>query len=403
MDLSVIIVNFNVRYYLEQCLYSVIRAAENIDCEIIVIDNNSSDDSCLMVNSLFPSVRLIRNISNEGFAKACNQGLKAAEGEFILMLNPDTIVGEETFSKCISFMQSHPDAGAMGVKMADGCGRYLRESKRSIPYPAAAFYKMTGLTRLFSRSPVFSRYYMEHLDADNTSQIEVLPGAFMFLRKSTLDTVGLFDEDYFMYGEDIDLSCRILKAGLKIYYYPEVTIIHYKGKSSGKNPVKSVVSFYRAMLIFTKKYFSGSMPLLYYLFLRISVYSASGAGILLKLTRHFFTHIFSAGTNSEKSYLKDLYKVKSPVLIAANRESFKTITEKIKKADIKITVAGRTGMLEDEPDNEIKGDIGNLNEIIRSVKAKSVIFSVKSLGLTAVINTADSITETQTCKCIVPD
>ncbi|NMC39872.1 MAG: glycosyltransferase family 2 protein, partial [Bacteroidales bacterium] len=303
------------------------------------------------------------------------------------------------------FMRSHPDAGAMGVKMTDGSGRYLRESKRAIPYPAAAFYKMTGLSSLFPRSPVFSSYYMEHLDRDNTSQIEVLPGAFMFLRKSTIGKAGFFDENYFMYGEDIDLSYRIIKAGFKIYYFPEVTIIHYKGKSSKKNPVKSVVSFYRAMLIFTRKHFSGNLPLPYYLILRLAVYSASVAGIFLKITRYFLANIFSGRTNNENeiSYLKDLYKASSPVLVAASRESFKTITEKIKRADIRISVAGRIRVQEDEPGNESKGDIGNLMEIIRTEKAKSVIFSLKSLGLPAAIKSANSITEQQTVKCIVPD
>lgn len=266
MELSVIIVNYNVRDSLKQCLTSVIKASERITCEIIVVDNNSSDGSCSMVSRLFPEVKIISNNYNAGFARACNQALNVSSGEFVLLLNPDTIVEGNTLTGCLEFMRTHEDAGAMGVKMFNGKGRYLRESKRSFPDPATAFYKMSGLSWLFPQSHLFSRYYKENLSTDQTGLIEVLPGAFMFIRKSILAETGLLDEDFFMYGEDIDLSIRILNAGHKIYYYPGLSITHFKGRSSGKRPLTTTIYFYRAMLIFAQKYFrKNNFPLFYYI------------------------------------------------------------------------------------------------------------------------------------------
>jgi O-antigen biosynthesis protein len=283
MKLSVIIVSYNVRKFLSECLASVERAAAETQSEIFVIDNNSTDGSSEMVRKKFPHVRLISNNANLGFSKANNQARDLATGEYILFLNPDTLVGEETFKVCIRFMDLHPDAGAMGVKMIDGNGNYLPESKRSIPTPMVAFYKITGLTSLFPRSNRFGRYYLSHLDDDKINEIEVLTGAFFFARKAALDKTGWFDEDFFMYGEDIDLSCRLLKNNYSIWYNPETSIIHYKGESTKRSSINYVLVFYRAMVVYTKKYFNlpGSFMLL--LLLHTAIYLRATLAIIKRV------------------------------------------------------------------------------------------------------------------------
>ena len=231
------------------------KAAENISSETIVVDNNSADGSCSMVRMNFPGVRLIRNSHNAGFSAACNQAIKVSSGRFVLLLNPDTIVEEDTFKKCLNFMKEHTDAGAVGVKMINGEGRFLPESKRSLPTPATAFFKMAGLSGLFPKSGLFNRYYLGHIDNSETTEADILSGAFMFIRREALDKTGLLDETYFMYGEDIDLSYRLINAGYKNYYYPAAKIIHYKGESTRKGDINYIVHFYRAMLIFIGSHF----------------------------------------------------------------------------------------------------------------------------------------------------
>jgi GT2 family glycosyltransferase len=256
MDLSIIIVNYNVKYFLEQCLHSVLNSSKKIKSEIFVVDNNSVDGSCMMIKEKFPMVKLIENKKNLGFARANNQAIKKATGKYILILNPDTVVEEDTFEKCLKFMESHKEAGSLGVKMIDGKGRYLPESKRSLPTPEVAFYKIFGLSSLFSKSRRFGQYHLGYLDKEQIHEVDVLPGAFILVRKKLLLDIGLLDENFFMYGEDIDLSYRIKQAGYKNYYFPETTIIHYKGESTKKGSINYVVLFYNAMIIFAKKHFS---------------------------------------------------------------------------------------------------------------------------------------------------
>lgn len=271
MKLSVIIVSYNVRNFLESCLYSVEKAASEIDMEVIVVDNNSPDSSVAMVSEKFPSVKLLRNKENHGFSKANNQARELATGEYILFLNPDTLVEENTFRVCIDFMDSHPGAGAMGVKMTDADGKFLPESKRAVPTPMVAFYKISGLTALFPRSESIGRYYLGHLDKNLPHQIEVLTGAFFFARKKVLDETGWFDEAFFMYGEDIDLSCRIIQKNYTIHYHPGTSIIHYKGESTRKASINYVLVFYKAMAIYARKHFNspGTFLLIYLLFIAI--------------------------------------------------------------------------------------------------------------------------------------
>jgi len=255
-DLSVVIVNYNVEYFLEQCLLSVEKAAKNIDAEIFVVDNNSVDGSVNLVKEKFPFVKLIENKKNTGFSFANNQAIKESNGKYVLLLNPDTLVEEDTFEKIIKFMNEHQDAGGLGVLMVDGKGIFLPESKRGLPTPMVAFYKIFGLSALFPKSKIFGRYHLGYLDKNKTHEIEILSGAFMLIRKKVLDEIGLLDETFFMYGEDIDLSYRITKAGYKNYYFPETKIIHYKGESTKKSSVNYVFIFYRAMIIFAEKHFS---------------------------------------------------------------------------------------------------------------------------------------------------
>ena len=272
MKLSIIIVSYNVKHFLDQCLYSVQTAIKDIDAEVYVVDNLSGDGSCEMVREKHAWVNLIENKQNTGFAVANNQAIRLSRGEYVLLLNPDTLVQEQTFRRCIEFMDSHPDAGALGIKMIDGKGNYLPESKRGLPTPAVAFYKISGLIKLVPKSERFARYYMGHLPNDQINEIEILAGAFMFMRKKTLDTVGLLDEDFFMYGEDIDLSYRIIKAGYKNYYLPEPSIIHYKGESTKKGSINYVMVFYKAMILFAQKHFTSGEARLYTSAIRIAIY-----------------------------------------------------------------------------------------------------------------------------------
>lgn len=280
MKLSVVIVNYNVRHFLEQCLNSVFTALKNIESEVFVVDNNSVDGSCAMVGEKFGNVKLIANKKNLGFSAANNQAIHEAKGEYILLLNPDTVVQEDTFSKVVAFMDSHADAGGLGVKMIDGKGRFLPESKRGLPTPAVAFYKIFGLSRLFPKSKRFGQYHLSYLDNKKTHKVEVLSGAFMLLRKTVIDRIGALDEEYFMYGEDIDLSYRITQAGFSNYYFPETTIIHYKGESTKKGSINYVLVFYRAMIIFARKHFSTKNAKAFSMLINSAVYFRASLAII---------------------------------------------------------------------------------------------------------------------------
>jgi GT2 family glycosyltransferase len=257
MRLSIIIVNYNVKHFLEQCLCSVRKAITGMQAEVIVIDNHSTDNSLGYLQKKFPEIQFIANKENVGFAKACNQGLHKSTGEFVLFLNPDCIVPEDCFRKCIQFLESHADAGALGIKMLDGRGRFLKESKRAFPSPLTSLYKLIGLSRLFPRSPVFSKYHLGHLNENNDHAVDVLAGAFMMLKREVVEKTGGFDETFFMYGEDVDLSYRIQQAGYKNYYFSGSEIIHFKGESTRKGSMNYVRMFYKAMSIFVTKHYGG--------------------------------------------------------------------------------------------------------------------------------------------------
>lgn len=254
MKISIVIVNYNVKHYVEQCLLSVERALVGMTGEVYVVDNKSTDNSVEYLKSKFPWVYFIKNDFNAGFSKANNQALRVARGEYVMLLNPDTIIGENTLKECVSFLDSHPEAGGAGVRMLRVDGSFAPESKRGVPTPWTSFCKMSGLCSLFPKSRIFGRYYMQYVPADRPGEIEILSGACMLMRKSVLDKCGLLDEKFFMYGEDIDLSYRILKEGYKNYYIPS-TILHYKGESTQKCSFRYVNAFYQSMLIFFHKHF----------------------------------------------------------------------------------------------------------------------------------------------------
>lgn len=268
LKLSVIIVNYNVKYYLDQCIRSVLRAFEemNTPAEIIVVDNHSADGSVDYLEQrypqkLFPMVRFVRSAHNLGFARANNIAIRQSRGEYVLLLNPDTIVGEDALKASVDFMDAHEDAGAVGVRMLGAQGRRAMESRRGLPTPMVSFFKMLGFCNRWPHHRLFGKYYMGYLPWDEPSQIEVVSGAYCMLRRKALDEVGLLDEDFFMYGEDIDLSYRVLKGGYHNYYLP-VDILHYKGESTQKSSFRYVHVFYEAMLIFFRKHYSGMTFLL---------------------------------------------------------------------------------------------------------------------------------------------
>jgi N-acetylglucosaminyl-diphospho-decaprenol L-rhamnosyltransferase len=272
LQLSIIIVNYNVKYFLEQCLCSVIKAVKNIDAEILVVDNNSADGSKEFFSGRFPQAKFLWKNENTGFAKANNEALQSATGDKILFLNPDTIVPEDCFEKCLAFFSTAPHIGALGVRMIDGNGNYLPESKRGFPSFFTSFCKISGLTKLFPHSKLFADYYLAHLPENEINEADVLSGAFIMADKKALDKTGGFDEIFFMYAEDIDLSYRIKKAGFKNYYFPQTTILHFKGESTRKDSVEYVRNFYGAMLLFIKKHYRTVQGILYAALLNIVIW-----------------------------------------------------------------------------------------------------------------------------------
>ncbi len=254
MELSVIVVNYNVRYFLRICLESLHAATAGMESEIIVVDNSSSDGSVDMIRNQFPAVDLIVNTENTGFGRACNDALARASGRYVLFINPDTVVGESLLTEAIKNFESDDQTGAVGVCLLDGNGQVLRESKRSIPSLWSSFTKFSGLSDVFKNIPFFNGYYFPTLRYDETGDIDVLPGAFMLIRKKVLDDIGGFDPRFFMYAEDIDLSYRITRAGYRIRYVGSLHVIHFKGESTQKDLSSYTTTFYQSMRLFIQKY-----------------------------------------------------------------------------------------------------------------------------------------------------
>jgi len=328
MTLSIIIVNYNVKYYLEQCLHSVWKAVESIDNEVFVVDNASKDDSVAYLKTKFPQqqyprLHIIANRHNLGFGKANNLALKKATGEFILFLNPDTILTEHTLHDCIAFARTQPNLGGLGVKMLRDNGEFALESRRSLPTPWTSFCKITGLATLFPKSKLFGKYNLRFQSENESSQIDIISGAFLFAKHEVLKKTGGFDEQFFMYGEDIDLSYRILKAGYKNYYLP-TPILHYKGESTHKNSFRYVHVFYEAMLIFFRKHYRH-----YSLLLSIPIMAAIILSACLSLVsrqlRRFKRFLFPNPSNAEErcyyngTHLDDFLRLNMPLTEDASK------------------------------------------------------------------------------------
>lgn len=295
MELSVIIVNYNVKHFLEQCLSAVQKAITGIKAEVIVVDNNSSDNSVGYLQPRFPGVVFISNNENFGFAKACNQGLTKATGRYILFLNPDTIVPEDCFRQCISFLAGNEKAGALGVRMVDGGGHFLKESRRSFPSPLTSLYKLFGLSRLFPRSRLFAKYHLGHLGEKETHEADVLAGAFMMVKKEVLDKTGGFDETFFMYGEDVDLSYRIQAAGYINYYYADSTIIHFKGESTRKGSMNYVRMFYTAMSVFVRKHYGSGKAGIFNMMIHFAIWTRAALTAIAGFIRWIGLPLIDAG------------------------------------------------------------------------------------------------------------
>ncbi|MEP6512498.1 MAG: glycosyltransferase family 2 protein [Parafilimonas sp.] len=313
LQLSVIVVNYNVKYFLEQCLRSVLTAINNIEAEILVVDNNSTDNSIVYLKDKFPTVTFIQNDTNLGFSKANNQALKIATGEYILYLNPDTILAEDVLLNCLNFFKANDKAGAIGVKLVDGAGRFLPESKRSFPSPLAALYKLSGMAKLFPKSKIFNRYALGYLDEDKVYEVDILAGAFIMAPKKILDSLKGFDEDFFMYGEDIDLSYRIQKSGYKNYYLGTEAVIHFKGKSTPSTNVTYVRHFYKAMSIFVRKHYTEKNSFLTTIFLQTAIRLSNFIPLIATPVRAL-----------RKAFQKTTAKKKLEIVLAGTAEDMQT-------------------------------------------------------------------------------
>jgi GT2 family glycosyltransferase len=345
------------------------RAINNVDAEIIVIDNHSTDNCIAYLKPIFTNVIFVESKENLGFARACNLGLRMAKGMYVLFLNPDTLIQEDTIEKSIAVFENNEKIGALGVRMIDGHGTFLKESKRSFPSPATSLFKLFGLSFLFPRSRFFSAYHLGHLNEHENHEVDVLCGAYMMARKNILDVVGGFDKKFFMYGEDIDLSFRIQQLGYKNYYLADTAIIHFKGESAKKNRLNHVKIFYRAMEIFVKKHYGGSYKSIFISLLRMGIWVHAFLSIVfggIKKIGLFFdeSNIFSSSKKIE---------IRSSELIAAKQQQYENVLE----------ILQRTG----EKNNMIRhtDDLQKLKNLQQQTQAKKIIFCTDSFSYKNII------------------
>ena len=378
MQLSIIIVNYNVKYFLEQCLYSVEIATLNIAAQVIVIDNNSNDGSKEYFNNKFPNVEFIWNIRNIGFSKANNIGLTKATGKYVLFLNPDTLVPDDCFSKSIAFFEKHENIGAVGIRMIDGSGQFLKESKRGFPSLFPSLFKLFELSALFPKSKRFSRYYLGNLSEFENHEVDVLSGAFMLIEKKVLDKIGGFDEDFFMYGEDIDLSYRIQNAGYKNYYFSESTIIHFKGESTKKGSLKYVQLFYGAMNLFLQKHNTSAKSNLYSFFIKI----ATGLKIADNNIKKYMSFFIFKN--------KDLTQYPLSALVVADEKDYDLVVNTLESGIVKLQIVGRIG----EEENELESTIGNISALPKIIQARQidkVLFCIKTHSVKEIITIIENL------------
>ena len=346
---------------------------QHINGEIIVVDNNSTDGSQTFFQEKFKNVKFIFNKQNEGFSKANNRALKIACGKYILFLNPDTIVAEDCFEKCISFINSQKDNCALGIKMLDGSGNFLKESKRAFPSPMTSLYKLSGLARLFPKSSVFAKYYLGNLDENENHEVDVLAGAFMLIPKSILDIVGDFDEDFFMYGEDIDLSFRIREAGFANIYFAQSSIIHFKGESTKKGSLEYVRMFYKAMRIFVHKHYANATAGLFIFLIDVAIFFR---GALSAIAAFFKSVVFPfKKIVTKRAQLS--HEIKSTV-IAGTDEEFLLVKEILEAVGKEESIWGRV-----EPSGS--NMLSYIQAILQKDAVKEIIFCEGQLSFKNII------------------
>jgi len=346
---------------------------KNIEGEIFVVDNNSTDGSKAFFYNKFPQIKFSWNTTNEGFAKANNKALQQASGDYILFLNPDTIVSEDSFEKCISFIRSKNNLAACGVKMIDGSGQFLDESKRAFPAPMTSLYKLSGLSKLFPKSKIFSKYHLGYLDENINHEVDVLAGAFMMVPKKIIEEVGGFDESFFMYGEDIDLSYRIQKAGYKNFYFSETCIIHFKGESTKKGSLNYVKMFYKAMSVFVKKHYGGTKAGLFNFFIQVGIFFRAA----LSAVARFFSR--------SKPAVRPINTEITQAIIAGSPEDFNEVSTLFQTCGISKQAVGRISEGElAEPDTT--GLSNTLVEILSAKNANEIIFCEGQLSFKKIIS-----------------
>ena len=363
----------------------------NLDGEIIVVDNNSTDGSQTYFEEKFGEIIFIKNKSNEGFAKANNRALKIAHGAYILFLNPDTIVPEDCFEKCISFIKSKQNNCALGIKMLDGAGEFLKESKRAFPSPITSMYKLSGLARMFPHSTIFAKYYLGNLSENKIHEVDVLAGAFMMLPKNILDIIGGFDEDFFMYGEDIDLSFRIQKAGFKNIYFAESSIIHFKGESTKKGSLNYVKMFYRAMSIFVKKHYGNTKAEIFIFLIDVAIFFRAAFAAISGFLKLIFVPLkenFIKLLNLKKKRITS--NQRKNTVIAGTEEEFNNVVYILEKAGSEKNQWGRieTGKIQSA---KSLGNFDNLKSILLFSTVKEIIFCEGELSFKKIIGAISHI------------
>jgi len=378
LQLSIIIVNYNVQYFLEQCLYSVTKACATIDTEIFVVDNNSTDDSKAFFADKFSAVKFIWNTENVGFAKTNNQAFKLCTGKYILFLNPDTILPEDCLSKCIAHLEADNTIGALGVKMLDGSGNFLKESKRGFPSPLTALYKLCGLTTIFPHSATFAKYYLGNLTQNATHEVDVLSGAFMMVPKKIIETIGSFDEIFFMYGEDIDLSYRIQKAGFKNCYFAEVTIIHFKGESTNRASVQYLRHFYKAMHLFVRKHYDFTRSAVLYLFIQLLLWP--------RIILTSFTTVFSSVTDNQREG-KYAFEKKNRFIVA-NEYAYDKAVTLLKQAGVRLNITARIDSMHSDKSSAL-GSLDNLPKLVKKYPITEIFFCEEALSFKEMITAAE--------------
>lgn len=371
MQLSVIILNYNVRYFLELCVLSVQQAVKGLDAEVIVVDNNSPDDSCTMMKQRFPEVQLIENKGNTGFPKGNNIGVAAAKGRYVCILNPDTVVAEDTFTKVLAFAQTQQNFGIAGVKLVDGRGQFLPESKRGVPTPWVAFTKVGGLYKLLPQSTIFNRYYAQHLAANKTGKVDILVGCFMVMSRDLYLEVGGFDEDCFMYSDDIDLSYTVLKKGLNNYYFAETSVIHYKGESTVKDGTY-MKRFREAMQFFYQKHFRRS-PLF---------------DVLMRVGTLFFAM-------AKKNKKAPVYIPQEYILISGNEKLREVLQKKLNKKVVRVSGFNEEDLFLQNNTTEVifdneAMDFGQMISFMEKYNARGFTYKIKPSGANFIIGSNSS-------------